>query len=161
MRSYLLKAGIAVAIYLHALVPAASAQIGYRGISPTSQPAVSPYLNLRRPGNTALNYYNLVRPEIEFRDAYLGLQGQVNRQQTALQDVQTELLPTTGHTVSYLNLGTYYRGLGPGGGTQGGGGYAGGGFGGGVAGGGVGQFGTGLPQIGGGTRPQTPQPPRR
>ena len=48
-----------------------------------SQPAVSPYINLLRRGNsTALNYYGLVRPEQEFRAAneqFISNFGQIER----------------------------------------------------------------------------------
>ena len=47
-------------------LPHAAAQFPY----PTSQPRVSPYQNLFRFGaSTANNYYNLVKPEIEFRSS--------------------------------------------------------------------------------------------
>src|SRR5262245_58747136 len=53
------------------------------GLNPSGIPAYSPYLNLLRPGNPAfMNYYGLVRPELDFRAAVRGLQQQVtaNRQ---------------------------------------------------------------------------------
>jgi hypothetical protein len=99
---------------LLAVVANGHAQIGYNRpiTSPTSRPAVSPYLNLTRPGNTALNYFNLVRPEFEFRNAYQGIQRQVNRQGEELQAADAGFLPPTGHSTSFLNLSHYYPGRG-------------------------------------------------
>ena len=33
--------------------------------NPYGTPAISPYLNLVRPGGAGMNYYNLVRPQVE------------------------------------------------------------------------------------------------
>src|SRR5206468_2651681 len=80
---------------------------------PFNPPVVSPYLNLTRPGNTALNYYNLVRPEFEFRAAYQGLQVQANRQQAEINQVAgEESLPATGHSSSFFNYSHFYPGRG-------------------------------------------------
>src|SRR5262245_24622450 len=46
--------------------------------SPGYRPPVSPYLNLTRPGNQAINYYGLVRPQVEGAQALQQLEGQFN-----------------------------------------------------------------------------------
>src|SRR5882672_9735632 len=76
-------------------------------------PAYSPYLNLTRRGNSATaNYFGLVRPELEFRGAYRGLQQQFNQQQNAaLPAVDQFGLPYTGHTATFLNTGGYFMNL--------------------------------------------------
>jgi hypothetical protein len=77
---------------------------------PTSRPAVSPYLNLLRRGqDPALNYYNLVRPEIEGRNAILQLQSQTTANRQALTGLEQGLfLPTTGHRSGFMNYYSFF-----------------------------------------------------
>jgi hypothetical protein len=77
------------------------------------RPPVSPYLNLVRPGNPGLNYYNLVRPQVEFGNSILGLQQQVGALGTevALEGQAQTALPTTGHATVFGNYSHYYPGL--------------------------------------------------
>jgi hypothetical protein len=90
---------------------------GPGGYRPNNPPAYSPYLNLLRAGNSAgVNYYGLVRPELEFRGAYQGLQQQFNQQQNAGQTATDQFgLPVTGHTATFLNTGGYFLNLSGGG----------------------------------------------
>jgi hypothetical protein len=82
-------------------------------VGPTSRPAVSPYLNLLRPGNSAgVNYYGLVKPQVEFRNNIQALQQQVTNNQTAITDLTNATLPTTGHSTTFLNTGGYFPGPG-------------------------------------------------
>ena len=79
---------------------------------PTNPPAVSPYLNLNRTGApAAVNYYGLVRPQIDFRNAYLGLQQDFNQIQSAQTTDPRTGLPATGHAASFLNTGGYFMSL--------------------------------------------------
>ncbi len=82
---------------------------------PNTGPAVSPYLNLLRRGNSAgANYYGLVKPELEFRNAYRGLQGQLSNQ-LVTQNVDPRTgLPETGHPTMFLNTGGYFMSAGRG-----------------------------------------------
>jgi hypothetical protein len=74
--------------------------------SPFSQPAVSPYLNLSRGGNPALNYYNLVRPQQETQAAIQHLQqGQLT---TTAAQASTEAVLTTGHSARFMNYSHYF-----------------------------------------------------
>lgn len=91
------------------------------------QPTTSPYLGLLRRGSTmGLNYYSIVRPEIQVRDALTRQQAEQDRlaQETRLlQQQQNQLtidpytqaganpitgasrtMPPTGHSTSLLNL---------------------------------------------------------
>ncbi len=52
--------------------------------SPFYRPAISPYLGLGLPGNPAINYYNLVQPQITTANQIGLLQGQVLQQQALL-----------------------------------------------------------------------------
>src|SRR5262249_30380802 len=81
------------------------------------QPAVSPYINLVRRGSSpGINYYGLVRPEIEFRNAVQSLQQQVTSQAAAEQALAS--LPETGHATAFMNYAHYYTsGLTPGAGS--------------------------------------------
>jgi hypothetical protein len=86
-----------------------------------SQPAISPYLNLLRSGNSpGVNYYGLVRPQQEFRSSYQQLQQDFNSQQTqpapyGPQD--TSGLPPTGHASQFNTQGRYFNTNGAVGGT--------------------------------------------
>ena len=74
-------------------------------------PAFSPYLNLLRSGGSpALNYFGLVRPEMQFRQAIQTLNSDVaqNRQQIGNLDPTNSALPFTGHTTQFMNLGGYF-----------------------------------------------------
>jgi hypothetical protein len=81
------------------------------GIGP-SGPTVSPYINLLRGGNSAaLNYYGLVRPQIQTNN---GLQA-LNQQFALSQAVQlpgaagAEDVVITGHASVFMNLAGYFQ----------------------------------------------------
>jgi hypothetical protein len=59
MKRLLLPLAVAV---LACLPAAARAQVTGLGQPPLGRPVVSPYLNLLRGGNPAINYYGIVRP---------------------------------------------------------------------------------------------------
>jgi hypothetical protein len=89
---------------------------------PYSRPTVSPYLYLLRRGSLSENYFSLTRPQIQFQNETRRLQQEITqtRQETA-QDFARRDLPATGHTTSFLNLGSYFLnrggGVGPSRGT--------------------------------------------
>jgi|GEM_PF-1624086 len=74
---------------------------------PAARPAFSPYLNLLRSGNsTLLNYYGLVRPELEFRAAdqqfdrrFGDITGDV---QAFERDMAGSRLTSTGHAATFM-----------------------------------------------------------
>jgi hypothetical protein len=115
----------------------------------------SPYLNLLRPGGTtAQNYFGLVRPEFDLRNATGTLQQQNYQTDQSLNNlaygVNGGYAPlVTGHVATFLNTRGHFlnlRGAGAGGGGAGGyggGGYGGGGYGGGGYGAGARSFGAG------------------
>ncbi len=116
------------------------------------RPAVSPYLNLLRRGqDPALNYYNLVRPQVEFGNSIQQLQQQATQNQqniTGLQQQQQGGIAPTGHPIQFLNHRQYFLNYG-GTGTAGQPGIG--------LGGAAGQGFAGRPAgVGGGTLPQTP-----
>jgi hypothetical protein len=78
------------------------------GIGPTSRPTFSPYLNLLRGENsTLLNYYGLVRPEIEFRAANQQFQAGFGRVDAQLRDTRGDgdgsRLSQSGHQVQFMS----------------------------------------------------------
>jgi hypothetical protein len=112
-----------VLVLLTALTPTpAWAQYGYTrpATSPFPQPTVSPYLNLLRGGNVAVNYYDLVRPQQQLTTAMQNLQHQVNATSYTAAETQNALLET-GHPVLFMNYSHFYGGRfgSPGGAGQG------------------------------------------
>ncbi|QDT47006.1 hypothetical protein [Symmachiella dynata] len=91
-----------------------------------SNPPVSPYLNLlRRDASIGENYFNLVRPQQEFRQGIVNnnqeigqLRQQTNNLQLEQQDTVNYIrrqaagsrLGVTGHTSSFMNHSQYYGG---------------------------------------------------
>jgi hypothetical protein len=73
----------------------------------------SPYLNLVRPGSPGMNYYGLVRPEVEFRNNLQQLQRNTTRLQSQLSQATGGDL-ATGHPSAFMYYGGYYPGLGQG-----------------------------------------------
>ncbi len=96
---------------------AAHAQPPYIPPGPYTPPAYSPYLNLlrglggARRGSPAMNYYGLVRPELDFRSNIQNLQQQVTTigMQTTAEQAASGL-PTTGHAVQFMNTARYFSG---------------------------------------------------
>ena len=95
------------------------------------RPAFSPYLNLLRPGGSpALNYYGLVRPEINTRQSVQSVQSSTVANQRSIGDILNGAeLPATGLTSQFLNHNAYFlnQGTGGRGGARSGGGGGGGG----------------------------------
>jgi hypothetical protein len=84
-------------------------------VGPVRPPAFSPYLNMLRSGTPAINYYGLVRPEIQFRQSINNLATDVAANQQAIGQFNTALGVTrgTGHPTQFMNLGGYFMNSGP------------------------------------------------
>jgi hypothetical protein len=77
--------------------------------NPYARPVFSPYLNLLNGAtNPAINYYGLVRPEIDFRSSLQQLQQQVNTLPTTPGVSEATGLPATGHATQFLNYSHFY-----------------------------------------------------
>jgi hypothetical protein len=89
--------------------------------SPYSRPAYSPYLNLLRTGALpGINYYGLVRPELDFRIGLGQLQLQANQTQQALTDLRgLSGTPISGTLAGFQTQGIYFNNVGTGGGPAG------------------------------------------
>jgi len=76
------------------------------GLDPATNPPVSPYLNLVRPGSSpAINYYGIVRPQVDLQQSLQGLQSQVLGVQQAQDMLRAGDSGTTGHPAYFLNYG--------------------------------------------------------
>jgi hypothetical protein len=76
--------------------------------NPANRPAVSPYINLLRGGSSGgVNYYGLVRPEIEFRSGIQRNQQQIAASQQSYSELTTGL-STTGHPTRYMTHWSYF-----------------------------------------------------
>lgn len=75
---------------------------------PNTRPTVSPYLNLLRRGNPALNYHGIVRPQVEFRSNFQQLQQQLTTVGQAAEEAREADLPTTGHPIRFMNYSQYF-----------------------------------------------------
>jgi hypothetical protein len=90
--------------------------LGYPA-NPANRPAVSPYINLLRGGSSGgVNYYGLVKPDIEFRGAIQRNQQQIAAGQQSYSELTAGLL-TTGHPTRYMTHWNYFLNNGIGTGT--------------------------------------------
>ena len=121
---------LALAAAVPAVLPAAaSAQFfqppgSYVRPYQPSRPTVSPYLNINRGGTSpAINYYGIVRPQMQTQQNLQDMQQQLTAQaavgpgpDTAMPLTTgslgaTPLVSTTGHPVSYFNYSHYFPGI--------------------------------------------------
>ncbi len=79
-------------------------------VSPYTQPPVSPYLNLLRAGNPAINYYGLVRPLQQYNAAFQQMALQQPYANPALAAPDYSGLMLTGHPATFMNFSHYYNG---------------------------------------------------
>jgi hypothetical protein len=76
--------------------------------NPGNRPAVSPYINLLRAGSSAgVNYYGLVKPDIEFRSGIQRNQQQISANQQSVTEF-TAGMSTTGHPTRYMTHWSYF-----------------------------------------------------
>jgi hypothetical protein len=103
-----------VAATADARAQAIPGQMTGRPLGGVSTPAFSPYLNLARGGNPAINYYGLVRPQVDFARAFDVLQGQLMAGQQAAESRAPGEMAATGHAVQFLNTGGFFLSAGGG-----------------------------------------------
>jgi len=102
--------------------------------SQPQRPTFSPYLNMLRGGNPALNYFGLVRPQQELNQQLGQLQTRMSLASREFQDLEQQVqsgagqynpyLPMTGNVARFNDLGNYFDRIGGGGGGGGGGGFS-------------------------------------
>lgn len=90
--------------------PALAQAVVQPQVNPFVRPAISPYLNLFRSGNPAVNYYGLVRPQVQFQNSLQQLQQQEQPFATFgfYQQPGVATLPTTGHATRFFNTSHYF-----------------------------------------------------
>lgn len=90
---------------------------------PAVRPSFSPYLNLLRQGNPGyLNYYGLVRPQLQTQQALGNLQGQVQANTLGLNQLTTATgTSAAGQGFGYFTHRAYFMNNAGGGGAAGGG----------------------------------------
>ena len=78
--------------------------------NPLGTPSFSPFLNLGRGGNPAMNFYGLVRPQLQTQQSLQQLQQQQALLQTGLLGAQTATaLPlTSGHETYFVNYSHFF-----------------------------------------------------
>jgi hypothetical protein len=102
----------------------ASAQFGQTpysrpGTSPYANPSISPYLNLTRGGSAALNYYNLVRPQVDFTNALNMQNRSIMANQMAITGLEQSNMAfmmnylSTGHTIRFMSYQQYFLNMSP------------------------------------------------
>jgi len=88
------------------MTSSAHAQGPYTRPLTNSTPPVSPYLNLTRGGNSAVNYYGLVRPQM---DAQRLLQQTQTGGGMPAGSGLTMDMPNSGHPVQFMNFSHYFN----------------------------------------------------
>src|SRR3954452_9353651 len=81
------------------------------GRPPSLQPTVSPYINLGRGGNAAINYFGIVRPQQQFQQSLGQLENRVLQDETTPAEQGTAAQLTTGHVSTFFNYSHYYPSL--------------------------------------------------
>ncbi|HET6575737.1 MAG TPA: hypothetical protein VFG68_19205 [Fimbriiglobus sp.] len=109
----LASCALAVATVCGPIGPA-SAQVS-GPVGPVARPTFSPYLNLLRQDNpTYLNYYGLVRPQLDFRQSLQNLRFDLSAYQSQSQTNGQATLPGTGHRTVFMNTMGYFMTMGGG-----------------------------------------------
>lgn len=82
-------------------------------VSPYNKAPISPWLNLARPGSSpAINYYDLVRPQMQTMNQIQQLQGTTQLLAGTLyaqQNQQTGQVAQTGHTTRFMSYNQYFN----------------------------------------------------
>ena len=109
-----------IAVTLALAASAARAQPGVQPTQPNyTPPVLNPYLNLLRGGNPAINYYGLVRPQMQQAQQLHMLQNGLARTTAeadaalAAPTTPTGVLADTGHTVGFMTYSRYFNTVAP------------------------------------------------
>jgi hypothetical protein len=88
-----------------------------QGVNPAPPSNSLNYLNLTRGGNPAVNYYGIVRPNLQNQNAWLSAQQQLSNlsQSNSSSNQQEGGIRPTGVGATFMNYGHYYPRLGGGG----------------------------------------------
>jgi hypothetical protein len=109
-------------IALSLVLAASAAQAQQPVVQPTqpyTPPVLNPYLNLLRGGNPAVNYYGLVRPQMQQNQQLQRLQNGLARtteevEAAAATPAMTPgVLADTGHTVGFMTYSRFFNTVSP------------------------------------------------
>jgi hypothetical protein len=107
-----------ILIALTLTLAASAAQAQQPGVQPgapyITPPVLSPYLNMLRSGNPAVNYYGLVRPQIQQGQQLQALQYGLARSAEEAAAAEgpttgTGVAANTGHTVGFMTYARYFN----------------------------------------------------
>jgi hypothetical protein len=109
MKLFLSSSLAALAVVIGGIGSTATAQYQPAPVNPFQQSPVSPYINIvRRGAPPAVNYFNIVQPQLQFQSQI----GQLQQQQAALAQTGGTLLEnqplTTGHPIQFGNYSHYF-----------------------------------------------------
>lgn len=115
MKNFIAWSGFAVAI-VSAVTQSSPAQgPPAPPVFPMNRPVISPYLNLLRQGSSpANNYFNLVRPQIDFNNSINQLQRQTAANRSAIAGIEQstnqfgDSMRPTGFVPQFLNQNSYF-----------------------------------------------------
>jgi hypothetical protein len=116
VKSFLYGAVLTASV-LAGVTPAGAQQLGAPGnfgqppANPFGNPAISPFLNLNRGGNPAINYFGIVQPQLQTSQSLQQLQqGQMSLEQNAMygQTGTGAFGSMTGHPAVFMNTLHYY-----------------------------------------------------
>ena len=107
---------VAVACFALIALAGSACELLAQPVFPASRPTFSPYLNLARSGSSpTLNYYGLVRPEINNRQNIQAIQSVATSNQSSIGDLVNGVgIPTTGLSSQFLNHYKYFQNQGSG-----------------------------------------------
>jgi hypothetical protein len=114
MKRFMLACTLATGLGLLTAGQRAQAQVQLPGPpqNPYIQPPVSPFLNINRGGNAAINYFGIVQPQLQTVQQLQALQlQQAQMIQMGIGTTDTTALggmSVTGHNSQFFNYGHYY-----------------------------------------------------
>ncbi len=117
MRRLRWPAAVLLALWLSVYADRAQAQFQYvrPQTNPYNTPILSPYLNLNRGGLPAINYFGLVRPQVETQQSLqtLGQQQQILQQQLlSTTEMGRPTEGASGHPTYFMNYSHYFPQMG-------------------------------------------------
>ena len=116
------RAILALGVFVAAPLAALAQPPGFTPLQrPDRPPTVSPYLGILGGNSLGINYYEIYRPQREFRSEFNQINKKVNRlrsdvrsyQQTAAPEYEQFELAPTGHPTMFMNTLGYFPGAGP------------------------------------------------
>jgi hypothetical protein len=123
MKQIMVAAILAAGLGVVAIEQRADGQVNLPGMpqNPYVQPAMSPYLNMNRGGVPAINYFGLVKPQVQTAQQLQNLQMQQAQMMQlgfgATEETNAQAaLSQTGHGSQFFNYGHFYGA--PGGGVK-------------------------------------------